>query len=99
MIYNEVRKLLEEGIKNKTVTEDNVISLVCDIINKHKSDLVEIKASGGIKSKKDMITLIEAGASRIGTSHGVKIMTGECNCNHGYCTCEEECQCGHCEEE
>ena len=45
-----------------------------DIINKHKSDLVEIKASGGIKSKKDMITLIEAGASRIGTSHGVKIM-------------------------
>ena len=45
-----------------------------DIINKHKSDLFEIKASGGVKSKKDMITLIEAGASRIGTSHGVKIM-------------------------
>ena len=45
-----------------------------DIINKHKSDLIEIKASGGIKSRKDMITMIEAGASRIGTSHGVKIM-------------------------
>ena len=45
-----------------------------DIINKYKNDLVEIKASGGIKSKEDMIKLIEAGASRIGTSHGVEIM-------------------------
>ena len=45
-----------------------------DIINKHKNDLVEIKASGGIKSKEDMIKLIEAGASRIGTSHGVEII-------------------------
>lgn len=45
-----------------------------DIINKYKNDLVEIKASGGIKSKEDMIKLIEAGASRIGTSHGVDIM-------------------------
>ena len=45
-----------------------------DIINKHKNDLVEIKASGGIKSKEDMIKLIEAGASRIGTRHGVEII-------------------------
>ena len=45
-----------------------------DIINKHKNDLVEIKASGGIKTKSDMIKLIEAGATRIGTSHGVEIM-------------------------
>ena len=45
-----------------------------DIINKHKNDLVEIKASGGIKSREDMIKLIEAGATRIGTSHGVEIM-------------------------
>ena len=29
-----------------------------DIINKHKNDLVEIKASGGIKSREDMIKLI-----------------------------------------
>ena len=45
-----------------------------DIINKHKNVLVEIKASGGIKSREDMIKLIEAGATRIGTSHGVEIM-------------------------
>lgn len=45
-----------------------------DIINKHKNDLVEIKASGGIKSREDMIRYIDAGATRIGTSHGVEIM-------------------------
>ena len=45
-----------------------------DIINKHKSDIVEIKASGGIRTKNEVIAMIEAGASRIGTSHGVEIM-------------------------
>ena len=45
-----------------------------DIINKHKNDLVEIKASGGIKTKDDLIAMIDAGATRIGTSHGVEIM-------------------------
>ena len=45
-----------------------------DIINKYKNDLLEIKASGGIKTKKELISMIEAGASRIGTSSGVLIM-------------------------
>ena len=45
-----------------------------DIINKHKNDVVEIKASGGIKTKEDMIKLIETGVTRIGTSHGVEII-------------------------
>lgn len=38
---------------------------------------MKVKASGGIKTKEDMIKMIEAGASRIGTSNGVKIMEGE----------------------
>lgn len=54
-----------------------------DIINKHKNDLVEIKVSGGIKSREDMIKLIEAGATRIGTSHGVEIMNENHRCG-GY---------------
>ncbi len=33
-----------------------------------------VKASGGIRSREDMIKMIEAGANRIGTSNGVKIM-------------------------
>ncbi len=33
-----------------------------------------VKASGGIKNKKDALDMIEAGATRIGTSHGVEIV-------------------------
>lgn len=35
-----------------------------------------VKASGGIRTKKDMDAMIEAGAERIGTSSGVKLMQG-----------------------
>ena len=45
-----------------------------DIINKHKNDVLEIKASGGIKTLKFMDELIKKGVSRIGTSNGVAIM-------------------------
>ena len=36
---------------------------------------VEVKASGGIKTKEDAIKLIEAGADRLGTSSGVAIVS------------------------
>ena len=35
---------------------------------------MKVKASGGIKTKEDFLKMIEAGASRIGTSNGVQIM-------------------------
>lgn len=54
---------------NGGVTLDQV-----DIINKHKNDLLEIKASGGIKTKEFTYDLIDAGVSKIGTSSGVEIM-------------------------
>ena len=44
------------------------------IINKHKNEILEIKASGGIKNFDDAISFIEAGANRIGTSHAEGIM-------------------------
>ncbi|KOP66408.1 deoxyribose-phosphate aldolase [Paenibacillus solani] len=37
---------------------------------------VGVKASGGVRSKEDMDRMIEAGATRIGASSGVKIMEG-----------------------
>ena len=37
-------------------------------------DAVQIKASGGIKTKNEAVKFIEAGASRIGTSKGVEIL-------------------------
>ena len=56
------------------------------LINEHKSEVLEIKASGGIRDLKTMEDMINAGATRIGTSNGVKLM--ECDCDH--CHCEEE---------
>ena len=45
-----------------------------DTINSVKNEILEIKASGGIDSYDKALDLIEKGVSRIGTSHGVKIM-------------------------
>ncbi len=48
-----------------------------DIINSEKNDILEIKASGGIKTYEDAIKYIEKGVTRIGTSNGVEIVRGE----------------------
>ena len=48
-----------------------------EIINKHKMDYLEIKASGGIKNYDDACDFIEAGATRIGTSNGLNIIKKE----------------------
>ena len=58
------------GFANRGVTPEDV-----ELINKHKNELLEIKASGGIKTFKQMNELIEKGATRIGTSHSVEIVT------------------------
>ena len=39
-------------------------------------DTMKVKASGGVRTYDDAIKMIEAGASRIGTSNGVGIVTG-----------------------
>ena len=48
-----------------------------ELINKHKGELLEIKASGGIKNTKQALEFINAGATRIGTSSSVKIINEE----------------------
>jgi len=37
---------------------------------------VKIKASGGIRTREDMIAFLEAGCSRLGTSSAIKVLTG-----------------------
>ena len=48
-----------------------------DIINEEKNEVLEVKASGGIKTMSDAVNVIAVGATRIGTSHGVDIVKGE----------------------
>ena len=76
------------GFGSRGVTLEDV-----KLINEHKNEVLEIKASGGIKTFKQMNELIEAGATRIGTSHSAFIVT---HMNSG---CEEKCDHCHCEEE
>lgn len=61
------------------------------LIDKYKNDVLEIKASGGIKTYDDAVNFINAGASRIGTSNSVEIVNDnkKCDCDH----------CDHCHEE
>ena len=41
---------------------------------KHKNDVLEVKASGGIKNSKQAEEFIKEGVTRIGTSHGIDII-------------------------
>lgn len=52
-----------------------------EIMNKYKNEVLEIKASGGIKDLETTLAFIEAGATRIGTSSSVEIMKSEHNEN------------------
>ena len=71
-----------------------------ELINEHKNDVLEIKASGGIKDLDSVEAFVKAGATRIGTSSGVEIMTTptekkhECKCEHGH-KHDHECECHH----
>lgn len=51
-------------------------ALVTDVVTMKAniSDDMEVKASGGIRSADDALAMIKAGATRIGTSNGIKII-------------------------
>ena len=44
------------------------------LMKKTVGDLVKVKAAGGIRTPEAMLAMVEAGAERIGTSSGVKII-------------------------
>ena len=58
-------------VKNGIGAQVEDVKLMSEVL---KGSNVKIKASGGIKDKEKAIALIEAGASRLGTSSGVKIV-------------------------
>lgn len=66
-----------------------------ELIKKHKNDVLEIKASGGINTIDKALEFINMGVTRIGTSHAIDIINGkkeedECCCHHKKCKCKEE---------
>ena len=61
-----------------------------ELIKNHKNEILEIKASGGIRDIDTLEAMINAGATRIGTSSGVSIMNEECH---------HDCHCHHHKDE
>jgi len=73
-----------------------------ELINANRNDVLEIKASGGIKDIKTAEAMIRAGATRLGTSSGVKLMQVSeevCNClndkKESGCDCGSNHECHH----
>lgn len=58
-------------VKNGIGATAENIKLMYDVVNPYG---LQVKASGGVKDKESAIKMIQAGASRIGTSSGVKIV-------------------------
>lgn len=54
-----------------------IMSRVTQQIESEGGNKLGIKASGGIKTYADAVQMIQAGATRLGTSAGVQLMTGE----------------------
>lgn len=57
------------GFKGGGATEEHV-----ELMRKVVGDRLKVKASGGIKTLRDCVTILEAGADRIGTSNAVPIV-------------------------
>lgn len=47
---------------------------VVKVMKEAVGNQMQIKAAGGVRSAKDMDDMIQAGASRIGTSHGIELL-------------------------
>ena len=60
-------------VKNGVGAKVEDVKIMTEIANKYG---VSVKASGGIKTYEDAVKLINAGAKRLGTSSGVKIIEG-----------------------
>lgn len=61
-------------VKNGVGAKVEDIKLMAETL---KNSSVKIKASGGIKTREQAIALVEAGALRLGTSSGVKLLNQE----------------------
>ena len=71
------------------------------IINDYKNEVLEIKASGGIKTYDEVIDYIENGVTRLGMSNVYCLLEHTCECGDD-CHCDDDCDCDHechCKEE
>lgn len=66
----------------KTSTGFSTHGATCEdvaLMSEYVGENIQVKAAGGVRCYEDMIQMIEAGATRIGTSAGCQLMNGEKN--------------------
>ncbi|NBW81365.1 deoxyribose-phosphate aldolase [bacterium] len=64
------------GSRGASLDDVRILRSVVEQFKKESGLVLGIKASGGIKSSEDAINLVRAGATRLGTSSGVAIISG-----------------------
>ncbi|MGC9512312.1 MAG: deoxyribose-phosphate aldolase [Fidelibacterota bacterium] len=67
------------GFSNGGATVEDI-----KLMKKTVGSRMEVKASGGIRDMQTALAMIQAGATRIGTSSGVKIVTGQTGAKETY---------------
>lgn len=83
-------KLVSEAqanfIKTSTGFVVNGGATIADVklLKKHIAKNIAIKASGGIKTQAQALAMINAGATRIGTSNGINIVTNQSKNSNSY---------------
>ena len=65
---DEIRRQLREMIDELATLRDELR------VRAHLAPGIQIKASGGIRTLRDAQAMVEAGATRIGTSSGISIL-------------------------
>ena len=60
-------------LKGSKPAEVSMVKLMYDTVS---SKGLKVKASGGIHTTEKLLAMIEAGASRVGTSKGIGLLTG-----------------------
>jgi len=70
-------KAQADFVKTSTGFGTNGATVEDVIIMKKVAKTKEVKASGGVRSKEDLEKMINAGATRIGTSSGISLVKGE----------------------
>ncbi|MEG1559687.1 MAG: deoxyribose-phosphate aldolase [Clostridia bacterium] len=74
-VCKAIKRAKADFIKTSTGTMGGASEYDIALIKRVVEDRVKIKASGGINTKERAIAFLKAGANRIGTSHGVDIVT------------------------
>lgn len=55
-----------------------------ELFTKHVGPNIRVKAAGGMKTREDIYAFVEAGASRLGTSSGIKLLNEEVKFSETY---------------